>query len=296
MRTLMTSLRPRSGQAIATTILLLLAAGACTPNVPQPTGPAADYDNLKRDFKNCRFERVLSLSDTLAKANPPNAFSSKALVARAVTYAGLMEGAKLTGESYQTGANVTKNPRFRAEYNRLSTDNFHMAAEAGMGLAEAVRQLTENDLASGSLYLEVPYPTPEGPEQVPQLIRAQEGGWIEPDQQVAASAAAMRKGMDDVLAAVVSGDRAKAKTELTSGPVKLNAADFMLFAANQIKVAASLYDRKHLRDPQRFELLTKQVTAAIDAGLAQLKQNPNADLEKQFKKLEDQMKTAVKNG
>lgn len=296
MFTAITSLRPRSVQAFAITILVLLASGACTPSAPRPTGPAADYDNLKSAFKSGRFERTLALTDSVAKASPPSPFSSKALVVRAVTYAGLMQGAKLTGESYQTGANVTKNPRFRTEYNRLSSDSFHAAAQAGMGLAEAAHQLIGGDLASGDLYLEVPYPSAEAPQQVPQLIKAQEGGWIESDQQEAAAADAMRKGIDDVLASVVSGDRAKAKSELTAGPVKLDPAYFLLFLGTQVKDAAGLYDRKHLRDPQRFKLLMDQATAAVDSGLAQLKKSPDSDTEKRFRKLQDQIKTAIKNG
>jgi hypothetical protein len=59
---------------------------------------------------------------------------------------------------------------------------------------------------------------------------------------------------------------------------------------------ASLYDRKHLHDSQKLKLLCGVADEAAQAALAGLKETPNPDKEKEVKKLQDKIKTVLKNG
>lgn len=275
---------------------LLVFMFACSPPVKRPTGPAREYDDAKDMFKRGRFERVLEFTNGAASATPANAFTERACVLRAVIYAGYIKAHKELADGYEKGVEKTKNPRFQGDYGRQRHDNQQFGASAALGLGEAIHKLTEGGTIAQELTLEAPYPSVEGPVAVAQLERVKMGAWIEPEDQEAAMVDAQRMGIDDALGAAVGGDRAKAREALAAGPVKINGVDFALLLGKEMLEGASLYDRKHMRDSQKLKLLCGVADEAARAALAGLKQTPNPDKEKEIKKLQDKIKTALKNG
>ena len=288
---------PRQFSRLLTAILpFLFLMLACSPPVKRPTGPAAEYEDAKEMFKRGRFDRTLEFTDDLATATPGNAFTERACVLRAVIYAGYIKAHKELVDAYDKALEKTKNPRFQAEYGRQRHDNMQFGARAALGLGEVANRLTEGGKISKELVLEASYPSMEGPVEVAQLERMKAGSWIEPEDQEAAMVDAQRKGIDDALGEAVGGDRAKAREVLATGSFKINGVDFAVFLGKQLLEGASLYDKKHGRDSQKFKLLCNVASQAAQAAVADLKENPNPDKEKEVKKLQDTIKTALKKG
>jgi hypothetical protein len=280
-------------------LVVLLATLAltlsCSQPVPKPIGPAADYQDSKDMFKRGRFDRALELSDGLASASPATKYTERAQVLRAVIFTGLVKSDKELVDAYTKGADATKNTHFKAEYDRLRHDDMQAGIGAALGLAETAHQLLEGGKVSKELILEAPYPSVEGPQEVADLARVREGGWIEPDHQDSAAVDSLNKGIDDALAEAVSGDRSKARNALASGSTTISGLDFALFLGNQLVEAASFFDRRHGRDPQKLRTVCDEGYEAVRAAEALLKETPDKDKEKQVKKLEDQIKTTLKN-
>jgi hypothetical protein len=197
-------------------------------------------------------------------------------------------------EAYSKGAEATKNTHFKAEYERLRHDNLQEGMRAALGLAETAHQLLEGGKVSKELALEAPYPSVEGPQEVADLARVGEGGWIEPDHQESAAVDSINKAIDDALAGAVSGDRSKARNALASGSATIDGLDFTLFLGNQLVESASLFDRKHGNDPEKLRAVCNEGYEAVKAAEALLKETPDKDKEKQVRKLEDRIKTTLK--
>jgi hypothetical protein len=197
--------------------------------------------------------------------------------------------------AYDKGAEKSKNPQFQSAYRRLHSDNLSVASRAALNLAETSHQLAPDGVIAKEVALEASFPTTEGPTSVKQLAKVLEGGWIESDDQEAAQADAMRKGIDEALADVVSGDRAKARQALASGSTKLGGAAFAIFLAKELTDGATVFDRHHGRDPQKLLTLCDQGDLIVKAALAQLKDAPDQGLQKEALKLQDQFKTIRKD-
>ena len=281
--------------ALGTAFFMLALVLSCSPPVERPVGPAGDYEDAKDMFKRNRFDRALEFTDGLAKASPPTKFTERARVLRVVVYTGQLKSAKELADAYDKGTEQTKNPHFKAEYGRLRSDDLQYGAKAALGLAETAHQLTTAGPLPKQVTLEAPFPTTEGPLEVKELARVKEGGWIEPDQQESVATDSMNKGMDDALAAAVSGDRSKVRAALASGSTQIDGVDFALFLGNELAEGATLFDRKHIRDSQKLKTVCNEADEVAKAALALLKDNPDKDKEKNVKKLQDRLKTMVKN-
>jgi hypothetical protein len=281
-------------QACLLILISLFLVASCEPPVKQPVGPARDYIDAKDLFKKGNFDRALSYSEGVAGANPANNYTERARVLRIIIYGGRVKAFKELAEAYGKGAQKNKNPRSRADYERLQNDAFQYAANAGLGLAETAHQMMEGGGIGKEVTLEAPYPDAEGPMTVTQLERVAQGEWIEPADQEAASRDAVRKGIDDELAEAVGGDRAKARTALAAGPVKIPGVDFTLFLGKELLNSAGAFDRKHYRDFQKFKLVAEEADQATQAALAMLKDNPDKDKEKAARKLQSDIKDAIK--
>jgi hypothetical protein len=268
---------------------------SCGPATKQPAGPASTYDRAKDAFKSGHLDKALELTDKLARITPPADSTERARVLRAVIYTGKMKGACELAEAYGKGAEKSRNPRFQADYRRLRSDNLSNAAKAALNLAETTHQIAPGGAIPNELTLEADFPITEGPPAVKQLARVAEGGWIEPDEQESAAADALRKGTDDALADVVAGDRPKARAALASGSVKLPGAAFAIFLARELADGAAVFDRHHGRDPQKLIALCDQGDLSVKAALAQLKDTPNKDQEKEARKLQDKFKNIRKD-
>ena len=268
---------------------------SCSAPVPKPTGPAADYQDAKDMFKRSRFDKSLEFSDGLASATPATKYTERAQVLRAVIFTGHVESCKELVEAYAKGADTTKNTHFKAEYERLRHDSLQDGMKAALGLAETAHQLLEGGKVSKQLILETPYPSVEGPFEVADLAHVKEGGWIEPDHQDAAAVDSLNKGVDDALAGAVGGDRSKARSALASGSTTIDGLDFTIFLGNQLVDGAGLFDRKHGNDPGKLRAVCNEASEAVKAAEGLLKETPNAEKDKQVKKLDDQIKTTLKH-
>jgi hypothetical protein len=268
---------------------------SCSPPIQRPIGPAADYQDAKDMFKRNRFDRALEFTDGLASASPPTKYTERARVLRVVVYTGQVKSYKELAEAYTKGTDKTENRQFRAEYGRLRHDTMQDGMRAALGLAETAHQLLRGGKVSKELTLEAPYPSVEGPLEVADLAQVRQGGWIDSDHQDSAAVDSLNKGIDDALAEAVSGDRSKARNDLLSGSTKISGLDFTLFLLNQLLEGASFFDRMHGSDPEKLRAVCNEADKAAKAGEDLLKETPDKDKEQQLKKLEDQIKTTLKN-
>lgn len=275
-------------------LLSLMLIASCSAPVPRPTGVAYEWDSAKDMFKKGQFNRALEFSDGAATATPPNQFTERSRVLQVVIYSGLVSAYTDLADAYAEGTENTKNARFEGEFSRLRHDYLQYGSRAALGLGEVAHRITEGSTVSKEYTLEAPFPSAEGPAEVTQLKHVREGGWIEPQDQETAATNAQRKGIDDALAGLVGGDRSKARAALEAGPVKIDGADFALYLSKHLLQGAKIFDREHMRDPQKLRVLCNEADEAASAALALLKENPDRDKEKATKKLQDEIKATVK--
>jgi hypothetical protein len=274
-------------------VVAVLLAG-CSAPTPRPTGDAATYQDAKDMFKKGRFDRVLEFTDELAREKPPKEYTERAQVLRLINYAGMMQGYKDLADAYGKASEATKNPHFETDYKRMRNDALHAGGQAALGLGDVAHRLTEGGQIEKELTLDAPYPTTEGPLEVPELIKARSGAWIEPDQQDAAAKAAQLKGIDEVLGEAVGGDRSKARNAMNAGPLKIEGTDFAIFLGQQLVDAAGFFSAKRLSDYQKLKVLCGVADQSATAALALLKEKPDKDKATAVKKIQDQVKAALK--
>jgi hypothetical protein len=265
-------------------------------SAPQkPIGPERDYENAKDMFKRGRFDRAADLTDKLATASPPTAFTERARVLRVVIFAGELKSYKELAEAYDKGTEKTLDTHVKAEYGVLRHDDLQYAGKAALGLAETTHQLVTDGVIAKELTLELSLPASEGPAEVKDLKRVAEGGALNPDEEESLARDSLRKSIDDVLAGAVSGDQAKVHSALANGSTKLNGLDFAIFLGNQLAEGAVVFDRKHASDSQKAQTLCSEGEDVAKAALALLKDSPDKDKEKEVKKLQDRYKTILKS-
>lgn len=275
-------------------ILGMVLVLACGPTVERPTGLAGQYEDAKDMFKRGKFDRATEFTDSLVSDPTPNKFTERALLLRAVIFTGFIHAYKSVADAYMKGAENTKDPHHQAEFGRQRHDSMTLGAKRSLDLGEVAQKLIQGGSIPKELTLEAPYPTTEGPIEVKELIRVTQGGWIEPEQQDAVVVDAVRKGIDDSLAEIVRGDRAKARAVLASGSAKLDGVDFSLYLGQALFDGAGFFDRKHIHDNQRYKTLLNLADNSAKAGLALLQDKADEDKEAALKKLQDQIKTAMK--
>lgn len=266
----------------------------CSAPQPRLTGVAYEYDSAKDMLKKGRFDKALEFSEAPAKASPPNAFTQRAQVFQVAVYSGLIHGYKELADSYKKGADTTNNPQFKAAYERQRNDAVQYGSRLALGLAEIAHKITENKSLEKEYTVDAPYPSAEAPLTLPQLARVMEGGWIDPDEQEAVGKDALLKGINDSLADMVGSDRSKARAALSAGPVKIEGADFGLHLGRQLVIAASMFDKKHMRDSTKLKLICDEAGEAAQGVAALLKEKPSKDKEKALKKLQDDIKTTLR--
>jgi hypothetical protein len=267
---------------------------ACSAPGPKLTGSARAYAEAKDAFNKGNFDRALELTDKLAYSSPPEEFTQRARVLRAAILSGTVSAYKELAEAYEKGSQKAKQAAVRGEYRRLRQDNFQLWSKRALALAEVAQQLTTGGTVSKEFILDAPYPSTEGSTTIPQLNQVMDGNAIGPEEEEAAAVDAQRKGLDDALAEILGGDRSKARAALRAGPAKVSGVDVALFLARQLLVGAEAFDRKHGDEPTKFMAIQARSQEAVKAALAQLKQNPNADREKEAKKLQERLKSAMK--
>ena len=267
----------------------------CSAPQPHPTGVAYEFESAKDMFKRGRFDRVIEFADGPSQASPPNSFTDRARVLEVVVYSGQVRGFKELIDAYRKGVDTTKNTHFKAAYERQRNDSLQYGTRLALGLGDVAHRITEGGQLSKEYTLDAPFPSTEGPLTLPQLAKVAEGGWIEPDEQETVARDAQFKGIDDALADLVGGDRSKARTAMGTGPVKISGATFGIFLAKELLTGATLFDRKHGRDSMKLRSLCGVADESAKAALALLKESPDKDKEKAAKKLQDDIKTTLKN-
>ena len=275
---------------------LWLSGCSSSTSHPHSVGPAGHYVEATSLFSKAEFSRALDRTYDLAKASPPNEYTDRARVLRAVIFSGQVDAFKEMSEAYAKGAENTKRPEVKSEYMNKRRDAQQQGSEAAMHLAEVARQLTKGGALPNELTLDAPYPSVEGPAQVSQLAKARDGVLISSDDEEAAATDAQRKNVDDALGAALGGDRAAARTTLKSAPVKLDDYTFAVFLTQKLLDGAGIFDRKHGHDPERFKQLCGMASDLTNVASATLKATPDKDREKALKKLQDQIKTTLKSG
>jgi hypothetical protein len=268
---------------------------ACAPPVQRPTGWAQAYQDVKDTFHQGDFERAIQFSDPIESASPPNAYTNKALVLRAVIFAGRVKAYKELEEAYTKGIGAAKSPSDKSEFERVRTDYIEYGTKAALGLAGAALKLTKGGSLPKDLALEASYPTVEGPTVLTALDRIKEGATLSANDQEGAAPDAIRKGVDDTLADLAGGDRSKARSSFTGSPYPLKELDFALFLGHHLVEAASLFDLKHGADPTRLGLVCDQGDRVTEIALALLKENPDKGKEKEVKKIQDEFKALRKS-
>jgi hypothetical protein len=279
---------------LAGTLAGLMFIAGCSAPTPPLQGSARAYADAKDEMLKGNFERAASFTDNLVTGTP-DAYTERARVLRAVLLAGEMNGYRSLAEAYQRGSEAAKRPGLEGEYRRLRNDNLEYWSKLALGLAELGQQLSAGGSFPKELTLEAPYPTVEGPVTVAALHRIEEGAEVSPDDQLLAARDAQRKGIDDVLAAVAGGgDRAKARSALSAGPVKLDGVAFALYLTKEILAGGEAYDNKHLNEPSKYAAVYGAAEQTFKAAEALLKQNPNPEEEKEAKQVEAELKAAKK--
>ena len=278
---------------------LIVVAGivlvSCGPTTNKSAGQTSAYDRAKDAFKSGQLDKALELTDKLATATPPEDSTERARVLRAVIYTGELRGTKELAEAYSQGASKSENPQTQSGYRRLQHDILVTAAKAALNLATTARQIAPDGVIAKELILEASYPSTEGPPEIKELATVEKGDWIGAEQQDSASADSLRKGVDDALADLVSGDRAKARQALAGGSIKLEGAAFAIFLAKGLADGAVVFDSHHSIDPQKLRMLCDEGDQSLKGALAFLKDTPDKDQEKEVKKLQDKFKTIRKN-
>lgn len=279
----------------AVAIVAAITLASCEPTATQPTGPAAVFEKAREAFKSSQIDKALELTDKLAASSPPVACTECARVLRAVIYTGELKSAKELAEAYGKGSEKSKNTRFQSAYRRLHNDNLQAAEKAVLNLAQTAHQIAPAGEIPKEITLEANFPTTEGPVEIPQLAKVEDGGWLEPDQQEVVAADSLRKGIDDALADAVGGDRAKARQALAGGSVKLQGVIFALFLTKELADGAVVFDRHHGRDSLKLKTICDEGDLTLKAAEALLKETPDKDQEKEAKKLHDKLKTIRKD-
>ncbi len=284
---------PRTLSLFGLTVVAVVLLASCGPNTP--TAQTSPYDRAKQAFQSGQLDKALDLTDKLATATPPEDSTDRARVLRAVIYTGELKGAKELAEAYSKGAEKATGSLARSGYHRLQHDTLVTAGKAALGLAATAHQIAPDGVIAKELTLDASYPSAEGPSEIKELATVRAGTLIESDQQDSASVDALRKGVDDALADVVGGDRAKARSVLASGSTKLEGTAFALFLAQELADGAVVFDRHHSLDPQKLRSVCDEGDETLKAASALLKDTPNKDQEKEVKKLQDKFKAIRKS-
>lgn len=285
----------RPHRSLILSILALVPIVACTTSVKSPTGPAAAFQRAQSMFRQNNFDRALGFTDDLASASPPNQFTLPARVLRAVIFDGQIKAYKELAEGYSDGAKHARNSSDQASLNKESNDNLQSGAQAALHLGELVQWLNQRRSYPKEVVLETHYPAAEGPMHLTDLDRVRMGGVLGSQERQELSKEALSKGVDEALAQFVGGDRTKARSALASGSFKLGGVDFAIFLGKSLLEGSSLFDDKHLQDPEKLKIILGEAETVVRGGQGLLGTNPNENQEKALKDLLNQIKAASKN-
>ncbi len=259
------------------------------------------FNRANAAFQNGQWDQALELTERLA--NAPTApgrehthFRVRSRSLRAVIYAGQLEGRWELAEAYDAGARKGTNPQSKELYEHGQSENLEAAGRAVLGLAYTAHQFTAGGVIGKRVPLDTVYPSVTGPADWAGLARIREGNNLESQQQEGMMEDSLRKGMDDALAEIVSGDRAKARKVLGKGPIYIDGVHLALFLAAHLADGAAVFNRQHEHDPAKLQKVCEQGKETLKAAQNLLKAKPDEQKEKQVQDLQDRFNTILKNG
>jgi hypothetical protein len=270
---------------------------ACSSSTPTATGPGASYESAKEFFArghSANYDHALDTLATLSTADPPNDYTDRARVLRAVILSGEFEGFRTLAEAYQKGSDKATDSGVKSEYASLYRDTLRRAGEISLGFTEAAMQLIKGGQVPKGLMLDAPYPVTLASISNATVDKIETGEKIGNDEEQDAALGAPGMGIAKVLSAVVGGDQDAVKSKMNAGPVSLDRAKFGFFLADELATSASLFDKKHIYDPGKYKQLAGIAQGAGQATAAALNESPDPDIEKSLKKLQDQIKAGLK--
>jgi hypothetical protein len=277
-------------------LALILMVG-CSSSTPKLTGPGMSYQNAKDFFSrghSANYEHALDTLATLSSADPPNEYTDRARVLRAIILSGEFEGYKRLAEAYEKGSDKAREPGVKSEYEGLYRDSSRRAGEISLGFAEAAMRLTKGGQIPKGLTLDAPYPVTLASVSSATLNKVETGEKIGEYEQSEAALGTSGMGIAKALSEVVGADTDTVKSKMNAGPVPLDSAKFGLFLANELASSASLFDKKHIHDPGKYKQLVGLAQDAGQAVEAVLKESPDPDTEKHLKELDEQLKAGLK--
>jgi hypothetical protein len=284
------SLRLRILAVLLTSFLM-----ACSSSTSPPTGTGVDYQQAKVMFKQGNLDRVLSLTDAMASGSSNSPDSLNARVLRAVIFSSRVIAYKELADTYKKGSQVAKHPRNVSSYNSHCSNALQFGSDSALNLGEVVMEFTSKPDFPSDLTLDAPWPSVEGPGVVDAVAKIRRGSWVPEDAQDSAGIDTQRKALDDVLGQLVGGDRGKARTAMTAGPVKLDRLDFALFLEKQMVAGLALFGPKYLASPGQLKTLCGVADRLVPPIEAMLKQKPDKAKESELKNLQKQIKDAEKS-
>lgn len=282
---------------LAFAALALAVMVGCSSSTPNATGPGAAYQSATEFFArghSANYDHALDTLSTLSDADPPNAYTDRARVLRAVILSGQFEGYRSLAEAYQKGSDSATDSAVRSEYASLARDTMRRAGEISLTFAETAMQLTKGGQVPKNLTLEAPYPVTLGSVSSATLDKVEKGVKIGEDEEQDAALRAPEMGIAKTLSAVVGGDQDAVKSKMNAGPVTLDRAAFALFLGNEVLNGASLFDKKHIYDPGKLKQLAGIADSMGSAAATVLKESPDPAAEKRLKTMQDQIKADLK--
>jgi hypothetical protein len=124
------------------------------------------------------------------------------------------------------------------------------------------------------------------------------GNILDSDQRRVAEEDELQNGVIRTLAAFAgaSGDRAKARKLLASGPRPLDHAEFLVILGRTFMDNQKLFGRSALNDTQSYRQFYQKASECTNLALKILKQKPNKELQIQADQLEAEIKALEKKG
>jgi hypothetical protein len=275
-------------------VFVTLCLTACSSSVGPPKGAGVDYQQAKITFKQGNLDRALSLTDAMAESKVDSPETFKARVLRAIIYSGRIDAYRQMADTYKKGSSIATKSRTVTSYNRRRSNALQYGGEAALSLGEVIMQLTYKPDFPKEFTLDAPWPDVEGPTVIDAFARIQRGAWVPEAAQDSAGVDLQHKGIADVLAELLGGDRSKARAAVEAGAVKLNGLDFALFLERKMVDGIELFGPKYLANPGQLKTLC-DVTARLGPPIeAMLKQKPDKTKEAEFDKAQKQIKDAGK--
>lgn len=272
-----------------TVLVGALVASSCQAPKP-PAGPSSQYQDAQSAFKSGDYDHVLEATEAMAASSATGPYAERARVLRSIIFSARIRSSLQLTDAYAAAEKSNRNSNVKMRFEQLRQDSATSAAHAALDLGQTVHDLLKSSSPPQEFTLDVPYPSVEGPAEIPQLDRVRQGIWIDPDVQAATAQAARRKAVDDVLSEALGGDRDKARAALSSGSAKISGFDFTLFLAHQLINGARALDRFHDNDPQQFKMIANEAEQTAKLAEGYLKGKHDKPKEEEFKKLMEQLK------